>query len=179
MTPLFIQKKKLKARGFTLVETLVAVAILMISIAGPLVVASKGLNAAIFARDQMMASYLAQESLELIKNIRDNNVVVGDSWVDGIEMCVSQAAACDLTASDFELTTCNGNAGGCQLYYDPTRGYNSRSAGRETIFKRYFYLVDEENTSIPEKRVKVVVKWNHGTLENEIVLMSVILDAKR
>jgi type II secretory pathway pseudopilin PulG len=179
MNTISIQKKGETSRGFTLVETLVAIGILMISIAGPLVVASKGLNAALFARDQMVASYLAQESLELVKNIRDNNVLEGDSWIDGIEMCTSLAAACDITASDFILRTCNGTNGGCPLYYDVLKGYNSQFTGKESLFKRYFYLEDEENSSIEEKRVKVVVTWTHGTLENEIVLMSVLMNAKR
>src|ERR1035437_7381734 len=59
--------------GFTLVETLVAIAILMIAIAGPLTVAEKGLSASIYARDQLMASYLAQDAMESIKNIVDSN----------------------------------------------------------------------------------------------------------
>src|ERR1035437_9310157 len=59
--------------GFTLVETLVAIAILMIAIAGPLTVAEKGLSASIYARDQLMASYLAQDAMESIKNVVDSN----------------------------------------------------------------------------------------------------------
>jgi Tfp pilus assembly protein PilV len=62
-----INKNK-NQKGFTIVETLVAVTILMISIAGPLTVANKGLLAAINAKDQMIASYLAQDAMEYVKN---------------------------------------------------------------------------------------------------------------
>jgi Tfp pilus assembly protein PilV len=50
--------------GFTIVETLVAITILMIAIAGPLTIAQKGLTASTYARDQMIASFLAQDGLE-------------------------------------------------------------------------------------------------------------------
>lgn len=62
--------------GFTLVETLVAIAILMIAIAGPLTVAEKGLSASIYARNQLMASYLAQEGIEYMRNIVDTNQLI-------------------------------------------------------------------------------------------------------
>ena len=68
-------KRNTKNAGFTLVETLVAIAILMIAIAGPLTVAEKGLSAAIYARDQMMASYLAQDGMEYVKNVVDTNEI--------------------------------------------------------------------------------------------------------
>src|ERR1035437_8020416 len=78
--------------GFTLVETLVAIAILMIAIAGPLTVAEKGLSAAIYARDKLIGSYLAQDGMEAIKNIVDTNQIyigrtansdVSDQWITG------------------------------------------------------------------------------------------------
>jgi Tfp pilus assembly protein PilV len=60
-------------KGFTIVETLVAVAILMISIAGPLVVANQSLKAAQYSKNQSIATFLAQETIEYIKNIKNNN----------------------------------------------------------------------------------------------------------
>jgi Tfp pilus assembly protein PilV len=80
------RRKARISRGFTIIETLVAVTILMIAVAGPLVVASKGLNAALYARDQVIASYLAQESMEAIKNQRDNNINIKseEEWLNDV-----------------------------------------------------------------------------------------------
>jgi prepilin-type N-terminal cleavage/methylation domain-containing protein len=183
-----LKTKRSGRGGFTLIETLVAIAVLMISIAGPLVVASKGLTSALFARDQLMASYLAQETVELIKNTRDNNLAASQPWLTGITTfsgntyCTSANSACDLTAVGLLTNrSCVGTTGGCQLYYDPEIGYNSNAEGTPTIFKRYYFLEDVPGPANEsgEMRLKVVVTWNHGTLPNEFVLMSVLENDKR
>ena len=58
MIPLY---HKPKTAGFTLIEALVAVAILALAVAGPLYAANRALVAAGIARDRLTASYLAQE----------------------------------------------------------------------------------------------------------------------
>lgn len=60
------------ARGFTLVETMVAITVLTVAVAGPLVTANRAIVAAYTARDQLIASYLAQEGLEYVRAMRDN-----------------------------------------------------------------------------------------------------------
>jgi type II secretory pathway pseudopilin PulG len=59
-------------KGFTIVETLVAITILMIAIAGPLTVANKAYTAALDARNVAIANNLAQEGLEELNNFKDN-----------------------------------------------------------------------------------------------------------
>lgn len=59
--------------GFTLVETMVAITILTLSIAGPLTTASRAIVAAEVSRDQLTASYLAQEGLEYMRSVRDGS----------------------------------------------------------------------------------------------------------
>jgi type II secretory pathway pseudopilin PulG len=72
--------KKTFKNGFTIIETLVAISILMIAIAGPLTVAGKGYTSAIDARNQSEASLLAQESLEYLNNLKDNKIFPFASW---------------------------------------------------------------------------------------------------
>lgn len=51
---------------------MVAITILALSIAGPLYAASRAIIAAQVARDQLVASYLAQEGIEYVRAMRDN-----------------------------------------------------------------------------------------------------------
>jgi prepilin-type N-terminal cleavage/methylation domain-containing protein len=132
------------SRGFTILETLVAIAILLISIAGPLTIAEKSLVTAANSENQMIASYLAEDLMEYIENIRDNNLLLinngsGTSWlaIKGENMLDICSTTGNSTACDFDtmqsavsptITTCHAEAiksalngqNVCQLYLDPT-----------------------------------------------------------
>lgn len=69
-------------RGFTLIETMVAVSILTLAVAGPLFTANRALVAAAIARDQLTASYLAQEGVEYLRAMRDNEFLIA-YYADG------------------------------------------------------------------------------------------------
>lgn len=62
-------------RGFTLLEALVAISILMVAVVAPITIAQKGLSSAIYSKNQMIASYLAQDAIEYIKNKRDEQTI--------------------------------------------------------------------------------------------------------
>ena len=72
-----------KQRGFTLIETLIAISILMMAIAGPLTVSNKAYNVAINAKKQAIATSLAQETVEYINYIKDNRDATWGTWEPG------------------------------------------------------------------------------------------------
>ncbi|MEK7184741.1 MAG: prepilin-type N-terminal cleavage/methylation domain-containing protein [Patescibacteria group bacterium] len=101
-----INLKKMQNGGFTIIETLVAITILMISIAGPLTIAQKGLTASIYARDQITASYLSQELMEKIKNDKRSiwSTIVSDCSGSSVEL-VRFTRSCSVTVrSSDEIT---------------------------------------------------------------------------
>lgn len=69
-----LQKLK-KKRGFSLVETLIAVIIIIISVVTPLSIASRAITFANVSRDSIVATNLAQESIEFIRSERDGTAM--------------------------------------------------------------------------------------------------------
>jgi type II secretory pathway pseudopilin PulG len=111
--------------GFSLIETLIAVSILMIAIAGPLSLVQAGLFSSIHQRNQVTATFLAQEAIEYIKNIRDSNSYTNNSgtltdWLKGPDG--SRLVNADNSG------TCGSNNNGC--YIDP---YGKLGAGNTYI----------------------------------------------
>ena len=64
-----------KSEGFTLIEMLVSVFILVLATTAPVYIAAKAINLASQAKNKVVAVYLANESLEYLKNKRDENVL--------------------------------------------------------------------------------------------------------
>jgi type II secretory pathway pseudopilin PulG len=69
-------------KGFTLVETLVAILILTMTVGALLSLAAGGFFSVRYARNQIVGDNLLQESLEYIRNSRDTAVAQGVLWND-------------------------------------------------------------------------------------------------
>lgn len=182
-------------KGFTIIETLVAIAILMISIAGPLTIAEKGYNAGILARDQVIAAYLAQDALEYIKNIKDNNLMASPprNWL----MELTSGNSCDYESSVCSVDTVSGNPnapGGslaicipsdpisCLLYLGDN-GYTHNSSGTiATKYSRYFYIdTGGQAYNVANlANLVVVVKWTGiGGVDNIITFKNDIYNVPK
>lgn len=168
-------------RGFTIVETLVAVTILMISIAGPMVAASKGLNAALYARDQMTATFLAQEVMEVIKADRSNTYAVNQNVSDwptpAYSACIGSGNHCDISTLDSLDSTSACLDEGCTVTTIDNL-YSRSGSGLGMKFQRYFYLNPVTNPS-GSFDVHVFVKWNQGAIPYEMELISQLSDQTR
>jgi len=90
-------------RGFTLIETMVAISILMLALIAPMSLATESLTVAFYARNQITAFYLAQEGIEIVRSVRDSNIITAASGqsVSSIFAGIPQGT----TASDAPLFT--------------------------------------------------------------------------
>lgn len=62
-------------RGFTLIETLIAITVLMLAVVQPMTLTAQALKAAYYSRDQVTASSLAQEAIEAVRGARDAQIL--------------------------------------------------------------------------------------------------------
>jgi len=74
----FIKQKNIDKKGFTLVETLVAISIFSMTIVAVMVVLGGGISDTNYAKTKMTASYLAQEGIEYVRNMRDSSYILAD-----------------------------------------------------------------------------------------------------
>lgn len=180
-------------RGFTMIETLVAVFILMLSITGPLYFVSQSLQSAYYARDQVTAFYLTQESVELIKNIRDTNALTAtcdeaqywlscnDHTVDDLTACTgTYGCVVGLTATkDVYVAGCSNDADSdCVLRQntgsnDLEFSYSGGSGWAPARFQKRVYIEiknDPPYAGGSEAEVVVRVNWRSGTIDRDFVV---------
>lgn len=142
-------------RGFTLLETLVAVAVLLMALLGPFSIAQQSLKSAYYARDQVTAFYLAQEGIEFVRAVRDQNYLSGAEWLSGIDACVN--TPCTIDYPNFVYATCPG--GVCQpLRVSTTGGLYNQASGDLSPFTRQLLLTPI--TGHPDQMlVSVTLSW--------------------
>lgn len=168
-----MKKEKLKKirlkKGFTLIETLVAISILMIGVASSLTVAQRSLTASSFTRDQVTAMYLAQDAFEYIRNQRDKNAFAPTAnWLAGIaapgDPCHS--LPCHVDAKNDQITVCSG--GICDFLTKDSDGIYQYGASEETYFKRTVRVVETGGTDLmagEEAKLTVIVEWASGPFQ--------------
>ena len=173
--------------GFTLVETLVAVSILVIVVLGPMNIAMTGLQNAFFANERTTAIYLAQEAIESIEKLRDDNALdvfletrygtgSGETetwaWYEDTggnplhphcKFKESGDKKCDYDVLNDTYVRCNGPTNNCRLNYDDKAesGYNYvyDNSLPLSIYTREIRLEDVDTTR-KSVQISVTVTWN-------------------
>lgn len=64
---------KSTTQGMTLIEAVVSISILVTALTGPMVLASQSLKASRDARAELIATHLAEEAIEVVSSMRENN----------------------------------------------------------------------------------------------------------
>lgn len=67
--------QKYRKKGFTMVETVIAFGVLVAAILGPVTLVAFSLAQAQSSQNKLIATNLAQEGVELVRAIRENNVI--------------------------------------------------------------------------------------------------------
>lgn len=148
-------------KGFTIIELVISVSILSVAVIG--IYASFSMMSVLSTEmsDRLTASYLAQEGLEIVRNIRDTNWMSEDlgtrNWDEGLLVCENEFGC------EVEYKT-NGSAENPAypwqerfLTISPEAGFYGYSSGTETKFKRKITI---NATLAPHiLRVKAEVFW--------------------
>ena len=93
----------MKHNAFTLLETMIAISIIMIATAGSLNLINQAINSLGAPEDEIVAANLSAEGIEVIRNIRDSNWLEDVAWDSGLTF----GAGCSATAaSSLGVSSC-------------------------------------------------------------------------
>jgi len=144
-------------KSFTLIEATVAIFLLTVGIVGAFSLIQRTTAFSSISSSQLVATYLAQEGIEVIRNIRDTNYLQGNNWYDGIGFFSSYKL--DYQSSFFPDTTC----GGDYLKYDGN--FYVCSPDDDAKFQREITITNPE----PDKMVvSVTVSFYERGREHQV-----------
>jgi len=111
----------------------------------------------------MIASYLAQDAIEYIKNKRDENVLNKEDWLDSFDDCLNEKSCAIDTVTevgsreifDNENQKMNKNSNG---FY----GYSNEAGSVETNFTRIVNIKEEDDDI--KSLISVTVDWGMGSI---------------
>ncbi len=162
------EKVKTSRAGFTLVETIVAVGVISVGFVGTLVILSRSSSQADILKDRIIAAHLAEEGIEVVRNIRDSNWLEPSSgWRDGLADTANAIVSYDSES----LTIEPDSAKWCLTYVlIETDGFYKykHAISCNTTFKRHIVLTTKTMESYPWEsdpakleylEIKSVVTW--------------------
>lgn len=164
------RKKIAHNKGFTLIEVLVAIFVLITAVVVPLTIGSKAFAYSNFVRDQSVASYLAQEAVEFVRLQRDNaslnpspnggwddfKFVIGNCMVP-IDNTIVNGCYFDVRNQSPTIASCGAK---CPSMYLQTDGQYTYVSGTNKAFIRSVQTQVEGSGIFERVRVDVTVSWN-------------------
>jgi len=133
-------------KGFTLLETIVAVGLIVVGLVAALALITTSLFYVSNIQDRLAVANLTAEGIEVVRNIRDNNWLQSRAWNYG------------LTNGDYQVTydsTAPSSFSGSSLLLDSSGVYNYTS-GTATSYVRKISIA---NLSDYEIRIIATVTW--------------------
>lgn len=170
--------------GFTIIESLVAITILIVGVLGPMTAATRGITDGYYAGNQLVATYLAQEGVELVVAKYRNNLDLSNDWLLGLGNCETANGCNFIDAfnpfSSVALCQSSNNFADCQMRYNSATGfyekYDSISSDQEgLIVTRLIKLTKTTDAGSPpydkELKIEVTINWQDKLQPRNLTLV--------
>jgi prepilin-type N-terminal cleavage/methylation domain-containing protein len=153
---MFINRKK--NRGFSIIEMVIVVFVITMGLLGLSSVVIQNIAAQNLDKNTLVASGLAQEGIELVRQKRDNNWLLSQDWNDG------------LGEGAYIANYRNGLSGGgagvdARLYYD-IDGFYYTTPGVPSVFSRTITIKNNVDGSI---NVQSKVEWQEKNITKNYI----------
>ncbi len=155
----------MRLKGFTLVETLVAVSVLMLVMVALMSLAYLGISQSITSKERMVALYLAHDAMQYVVNMHQRDIQNGNT--NNINTFVSRCSSsfgCRVATNSNNLNssvTSNGNNTSNPLLRRSGANYRHTGSGT-SIYRRAVYTY-RDPLATHDVRIRVRVWWTDDT----------------
>ncbi len=169
--------------GFTLIETLFAVLIFSAALVSLMTIAGRGIVATKGAREQITAHYLAQEGLEIVRNIRDSNVKTsGTAWDTGFSQCTGSGcgvmygnqASVPLLVDCGQVQSCDVAQAVDGAFIDYDANTTTFSGYNRTIVTTPVIGANNNLGTPDEYKIISTVSWTSRSIARKVVLVTIL-----
>ncbi len=180
-----------KNKGFTLIETMIAVFVLVMAINGLLGLIASSLYSARYSKNDITANFLIQEAIDYIRNDRDSTAFLAATTGGGWNVFLAKygypnsscfsANGCEIEPANIitaNINACSGVIGGnfgtipCKVFnYDESASskdfytYTTPTGYVASNFKRQITMSINPTINNPDELdIMVTVEWLNGSL---------------
>lgn len=166
-------KKVFNNFGISILEVVVAILIITIGMVGVLSLVIQNIQAQYINKNILIASGLAQEGLELVRNVRDLNwLTPGNTWDQNIVGIPSDRTYTIDYNGNINAPVNSLDDNGAKLYIDSNGFYTHTATALPTNFYRLITVVD--NTNYLD--VKCTIRWQDGTENHDYTAETYLYD---
>jgi len=162
-------------RGFTLLETIIAIVIIEVGIIALTSLGVSTLKQGRYITNETIAANLAQEGLELVRNIRDTNTIAGNNpWDKGINnikrgiISYDNPVLSNVSGTPTDPIACGNSC----LIYKNTDGFYTHTGGTATKFYRMMKIDHQSN----EDTITCQVGWIDNGKQHLITTITKLYD---
>jgi prepilin-type N-terminal cleavage/methylation domain-containing protein len=133
-----MNNKSRNHKGFSFIEVMLAVFLIVVGIVAAISLMAKSMKESLDSRSQIIAGLLAQEGVELVRNIRDNNWVQTPPATTFSNLPTIDRTDCviDFASANLPDASCTAAQSAVPLYIAVNGFYNKSASGAQTKFRR-------------------------------------------
>ncbi|MDP1629309.1 MAG: prepilin-type N-terminal cleavage/methylation domain-containing protein [bacterium] len=152
-------KLKSNKEGFSLIEVIVSITVFLMAMIGVIALISLNITHAALLRNRLIAANLAQEGIEVVRNIRDNNFLAQE---------VASTTPWDLNLNygnnwrvEYNSLVLFGSGGNPPLNFHPSSGlYDYNNNPGDTAASIFSRLINIQQINANEIRITSTVNWS-------------------
>src|SRR3989338_3574541 len=160
--------------GFTIIEALVAITILLIGVLGPMAAATRGITDGLYAGNELVATYLAQEGIELVLAKVKFNLENGGDWLNDLSNCLAPNN-CSVDVASNSFNSCVDS--GCDLRYNLSNNLYTVNGLDGPVFNRRIQII--KSTGLIDNRevkIETTINWSNKSIPRSLKLSDYIYD---